>query len=66
MYRYSLDMESFLRSLEKLPEQRNRQVSDRRISETCFLLRYFRAKKLGFLRRILENSLSSKGRTTKL
>ena len=42
MYRYSLDMESFLRSLEKLPEQRNRQVSE----GTAYLLQSFLAPRM--------------------
>lgn len=37
MYLYSLDMENFLRLLEKLPEQRNRQVSE----GTAYLLQSF-------------------------
>lgn len=42
MYRYSLDMESFLRLLEKLPEQRNRQVSE----GTAYLLQSFLAPRM--------------------
>ena len=42
MYRYSLDMESFLRLLEKLPEQGNRQVSE----GTAYLLQSFLAPRM--------------------
>lgn len=42
MYRYSLDMENFLRLLEKLPEQRNRQVSE----GTAYLLQSFLAPRM--------------------
>ena len=42
MYRYSLDMENFLRLLEKLPEQKNRQVSE----GTAYLLQSFLAPRM--------------------
>ena len=42
MYRYSLDMENFLRLLEKLPEQKNRQVSE----GTAYLLQSLLAPRM--------------------
>ena len=42
MYRYSLDMENFLRSLKELPEQKERQVSE----GTAYLLQSFLAPRM--------------------